>query len=1127
MKKRTLSFIVLLLIICMLLQPPMTLYAQKNNFLATTKCITLQYVPIGNGLNCYSEKTQIYDGQCKDVRLLIQKEDHVSDSVEMTEHLISAALQDSSWSAYDCFVSVSNARIVTVSNETISLDELNGVHQIGRDGNADNDFFASTSSEPCKVGNLVGGYFCATVSVCFDVTNEVYYEKAQKLQQLVTMEGTLPEDCFYEVNDNEIQLIDFSFDGTMTIHGSESYPEVVLVIRGNCDITNLILECPVTIKRYAYASLCGTEYSVTGEGVLTFDESYNRSSFHENKDGYAITFDETISGSDLTQSELDEKNDTYNFEWRSRKSAWYQNALENIKNLRTQSVTIQLTDPMGSAVTDAQIHLRLEDYDYYLGAAHSGAYYQNNSNWIFQQDETDFLRDNILVSYDEFAWENYDNSFEGNADNTYSFDYSSCGNTNYLRDKVSVLQNHNVKVIAQPLVYPSIYAMSDLYHRENQTVTDSLKEYIFSEEYTPEGFDQKIKEHIAEEITSYAGYVYIWAVVNEEYYYNEFFQLIYGIDDAQNGFAAGNGFTKEQISKILENENKTAASTDEKMETLQNYLKIQDRIPAEIAGKIVCSWAEEAQNAWNATINEQTEYTADDLILYCNDACWMDNNDEDEAGHYPYFYEYAKALSDPQNYTDGKVLIKVIGQQMAQFKYHSNPIEALNMLDDIKNINETMLVTEGNYWVDNPTTTTGTDLSNYGYGPEEYHTSDITSETEKEYAYDYAYYMMTALYSHPASVGVYWVGYPSGQIGCYYYGGERGLTPLGYAYRDLTMKEWNSSIHFVMTGSSYQTGPMTCGTYIATVKKDGKLYQKEIIISKSTDTINIVLDQPLTGITEDNCVHEFTDQPYITDDAGKHYQLCRLCGIESEHILCTAGKSVIENTIAAASGVSGSHEEVTYCKICGQELSRIKKIDPAINDTGNDTGASDADEKLEAVTISRIENVSKGIKISWNRNTSASGYYIFRCINNKKYKKIATINKNSKTNYTDLKATKNGTVYRYKVVCYNRNNISTDSNTKTIYRLNVPSKITVSTQTKRTAVVKWKKNKYASGYEIRYITGKKMRNVKVTNKATVKKVIKSLKKGKIYKIQIRCYKKNKGTTYYSAWSNLKKIKITK
>ena len=164
MKKRTLSFIVLLLIICMLLQPPMTLYAQKNNFLATTKCITLQYVPIGNGLNCYSEKTQIYDGQCKDVRLPIQKEDHVSDSAEMTEHLISAALQDASWGAEDCFVSVSNARIVTVSNETISLDELNGVHQIGSDGNADNDFFASTSSAPCKVGNLVGGYFCASVS---------------------------------------------------------------------------------------------------------------------------------------------------------------------------------------------------------------------------------------------------------------------------------------------------------------------------------------------------------------------------------------------------------------------------------------------------------------------------------------------------------------------------------------------------------------------------------------------------------------------------------------------------------------------------------------------------------------------------------------------------------------------------------------------------------------------------------------------------------------------------------------------------------------------------------------------------------------------------------------------------
>nr|MCR5546781.1 subtilase [Lachnospiraceae bacterium] len=75
--------------------------------------------------------------------------------------------------------------------------------------------------------------------------------------------------------------------------------------------------------------------------------------------------------------------------------------------------------------------------------------------------------------------------------------------------------------------------------------------------------------------------------------------------------------------------------------------------------------------------------------------------------------------------------------------------------------------------------------------------------------------------------------------------------------------------------------------------------------------------------------------------------------------------------------------------------------------------------------------------------------------------------------------------------------------------------------------LKWKKNKKATGYQIKYVVGSKTKTVKITKNKTLKKTIKKLKKNKTYKVYIRSYKKNSSGTYYSAWSSVKKVKIKK
>ena len=79
--------------------------------------------------------------------------------------------------------------------------------------------------------------------------------------------------------------------------------------------------------------------------------------------------------------------------------------------------------------------------------------------------------------------------------------------------------------------------------------------------------------------------------------------------------------------------------------------------------------------------------------------------------------------------------------------------------------------------------------------------------------------------------------------------------------------------------------------------------------------------------------------------------------------------------------------------------------------------------------------------------------------------------------------------------------------------------------------VSWKKNTKVNGYQIQYTTNKKfksgIKNVTIKKNKTTSTVLKKLKKKKTYYVRIRTYKKDGKTTYYSKWSNVKKLKIKK
>ena len=85
------------------------------------------------------------------------------------------------------------------------------------------------------------------------------------------------------------------------------------------------------------------------------------------------------------------------------------------------------------------------------------------------------------------------------------------------------------------------------------------------------------------------------------------------------------------------------------------------------------------------------------------------------------------------------------------------------------------------------------------------------------------------------------------------------------------------------------------------------------------------------------------------------------------------------------------------------------------------------------VSVTKLTNVSSGIKVKWKKASNAQGYYIYRKSSSTGYKKIKTI-KNPKTiTYID-KNTKIGKTYRYKVVPYYKDMIGTCSKTMKLTR---------------------------------------------------------------------------------------------
>ncbi len=174
------------------------------------------------------------------------------------------------------------------------------------------------------------------------------------------------------------------------------------------------------------------------------------------------------------------------------------------------------------------------------------------------------------------------------------------------------------------------------------------------------------------------------------------------------------------------------------------------------------------------------------------------------------------------------------------------------------------------------------------------------------------------------------------------------------------------------------------------------------------------------------------------------------------------------------------------------------------------------------VKISAVSNVSSGVKVKWNSDTSKTGYYVYRkSASSSKWTRVATVKQNNQNSWTDTNAV-NGKKYDYKVQAYKGKKIYTNSTKKTIYRLSTPS-ITSLSYSYDSVRLKGSKNDSASGFQIKYSKKSDFSNSKTKTYSTTQlnKIITNLTCSAKYYFKIRAYKKSGDKYYYSGYSKTK------
>ena len=286
-----------------------------------------------------------------------------------------------------------------------------------------------------------------------------------------------------------------------------------------------------------------------------------------------------------------------------------------------------------------------------------------------------------------------------------------------------------------------------------------------------------------------------------------------------------------------------------------------------------------------------------------------------------------------------------------------------------------------------------------------------------------------------------------------------------------------------------------------------------------------------TGVVEIPFVIHKAEQKLTISAAKVYMDAGKTVKVTVNGAIGETGYSVASTKIAKVTGFAASANNAgSYtATLSGVAVGKTTLIVTADGDRNHKSAVvrSEVNVRPKATTSFKAEPAAngKGIKLTWAKVAGATNYVI-TCNN----KPLKTTKDGKTVTFTDVKANTNGAKYTYKIVAKAATGTSSQSKSVVYYKLNRPATPAATNSASKKMTVKWAKNAKANGYQIQYgiksnFSGAK--SASVTKNSIVSKVIGNLLKGKIYYVRVRSYKKVSGKFYFSAWSAVRKVKISK
>ena len=285
----------------------------------------------------------------------------------------------------------------------------------------------------------------------------------------------------------------------------------------------------------------------------------------------------------------------------------------------------------------------------------------------------------------------------------------------------------------------------------------------------------------------------------------------------------------------------------------------------------------------------------------------------------------------------------------------------------------------------------------------------------------------------------------------------------------------------------------------------------------------VYIPENATAYTENELILKIASHLYSTKviavanciEPGKEQYTCLLhdnCESNYEKITDILehqpGEPVFENVVPATSEKEGSYDEVYYCIVCKQELSREKKVAEKLpQEDTTTTGETTGKEPEETTGKEPEETTGKEPEETTGKEPEE----------------------------TTGKEPEETTGKEPEGTTGNEPEETTEKETEQ----ETTKKVTVKAATIKSAVnkknneieVTWGRISGATGYEVQYGTyrnfKKGVHTKRITGASKIKTTIKGLQYNKKYYVRIRVYKKVNGKKYVSKWSAVKQVTVKK